>query len=254
MRAKDNGKNSVAGNTGKRHTAFIWFKRVTVVLCAVVMHFAVTIGVRGYDMYKDAISQVSLEDKVSEIRSKESYTLFSDLPETYTDAVLSVEDHRFYGHIGIDPIAITRAVVNDVKAGRFVEGGSTITQQLAKNLYFTQEKKMERKVAEVFMAFALERDYSKNEILELYVNTIYFGNGYYCIKDASEGYFGKEPEDLTDYESTLLAGVPNAPSKYAPTVNLELAEKRQEQVVERLVACGLFTKERALETLSGSEM
>ena len=76
----------------------------------------------------------------------------------------------------------------------------------------------------------------------------------YCIKDASEGYFGKEPEDLTDYESTLLAGVPNAPSKYSPTVNLELAEKRQEQVIERLVACGLFTKERALETLAGSEM
>ena len=250
MRTKDNGKNNTAKDSiKKKHPAFAWFKRVTVVLCAVVMYFAVTIGIRGYDMYKDAIAQVSLADKVNEIRSKESYTLFSDLPETYTDAVLSVEDHRFYGHIGIDPIAITRAMVNDVKAGRFVEGGSTITQQLAKNLYFTQEKKLERKVAEVFMAFALERDYSKNEILELYVNTIY-----YCIKDASEGYFGKEPEDLTDYESTLLAGVPNAPSKYAPTVNLELAEKRQEQVVERLVACGLFTKERALETLAGSEM
>ena len=240
MRTKDNGKNGTAENTGKKkHAAFTWFKRVTVVFCAVVMYFAVTIGVRGYDMYKDAIAQVSLKDKVSEIRSKESYTVFSDLPETYMDAVLSVEDHRFYGHIGIDPIAITRAMVNDVKAGCFVEGGSTITQQLAKNLYFTQEKKMERKVAEVFMAFALERDYSKNEILELYVNTI---------------YFGKEPEDLTDYESTLLAGVPNAPSKYSPTVNLELAEKRQEQVIERLVACGLFTKERAQETLAGSEM
>ena len=240
MRTKDNGKYNTAGNTGKKKcAAFNWLKGVTAVLCAVAMYFAVTTGIRGYDMYKDAIAQVSLEDKVSEIRSKESYTVFSDLPETYTDAVLSVEDHRFYGHIGIDPIAITRAMVNDVKAGRFVEGGSTITQQLAKNLYFTQEKKMERKVAEVFMAFALERDYSKNEILELYVNTI---------------YFGKEPEDLTDYESTLLAGVPNAPSKYSPTVNLELAEKRQEQVVERLVACGLFTKERALETLAGSEM
>ena len=240
MRTKDNGKNGTAENTGKKkHAAFNWLKGVTAVLCAVAMYFAVTTGIRGYDMYKDAIAQVSLKDKVSEIRSKESYTVFSDLPETYTDAVLSVEDHRFYGHIGIDPIAITRAMVNDVKAGRFVEGGSTITQQLAKNLYFTQEKKMERKVAEVFMAFALERDYSKNEILELYVNTI---------------YFGKEPEDLTDYESTLLAGVPNAPSKYSPTVNLELAEKRQEQVIERLVACGLFTKERALETLAGSEM
>lgn len=254
MRTKDNGKYNTAGSTGKKkRAAFNWLKGVAAVLCAVAMYFAVTIGIRGYDMYKDAIDQVSLEDKINEIRSKKSYTLFSDLPETYTDAVLSVEDHRFYGHIGIDPIAITRAIVNDVKAGCFVEGGSTITQQLAKNLYFTQEKKMERKAAEVFMAFALERAYTKNEILELYVNTIYFGNGYYCIKDASEGYFGKEPEDLTDYESTLLAGVPNAPSKYAPTVNLELAEKRQEQVVERLVACGLFTKERALETLAGSE-
>ena len=108
MRTKDNGKNNAAKNSvKKKHTAFTWFKRVMVVLCAVVMYFAVTIGIRGYDMYKDAISQVSLEDKVNEIRSKESYTLFSDLPETYTDAVLSVEDHRFYGHIGIDPIAIT---------------------------------------------------------------------------------------------------------------------------------------------------
>ena len=161
MRTKDNGKYNIAGNTGKKKcAAFNWLKGVTAVLCAVAMYFAVTTGIRGYDMYKDAIAQVSLEDKVSEIRSKESYTVFSDLPETYTDAVLSVEDHRFYGHIGIDPIAITRAMVNDVKAGRFVEGGSTITQQLAKNLYFTQEKKMERKVAEVFMAFALVRDYS----------------------------------------------------------------------------------------------
>ena len=102
-----------------------------------------------------------LKDKVEQIRSKENYTEFAELPETYVDAVLSVEDHRFYGHIGIDPIAITRAVINDIRAGAFVEGGSTITQQLAKNLYFTQEKKMERKAAEVFMAFALEKEYSK---------------------------------------------------------------------------------------------
>ena len=134
MRTKDNGKYNTAGNTGKKKcAAFNWLKGVTAVLCAVAMYFAVTTGIRGYDMYKDAIAQVSLEDKVSEIRSKESYTVFSDLPETYTDAVLSVEDHRFYGHIGIDPIAITRAMVNDMKAGRFVEGGSTITQQLAES-------------------------------------------------------------------------------------------------------------------------
>lgn len=220
------------------------------IMAAAVICICVNVGMKGYDMYRDAISQISLKDKVEQIRSKENYTEFAELPETYVDAVLSVEDHRFYGHIGIDPIAITRAVINDIRAGTFVEGGSTITQQLAKNLYFTQEKKMERKAAEVFMAFALEKEYSKNEILELYMNTIYFGNGYYCIKDASEGYFGKAPEDMDDYESTLLAGVPNAPSQYAPTVNPALAAKRQEQVLERLVECGLFTEKRARETMA----
>ena len=209
---------------------------------------------KGYDMYKEAIQETPLEEKVEEIKSKANYTKISELPQMYLDAVISVEDHRFYKHSGIDVIAIGRALINDIKAMDFVEGGSTITQQIAKNEYFTQEKKITRKIAEVFMAYEIEKNYLKDEILELYINTIYFGNGYYCIKDASEGYFGKEPEDLTDYESTLLAGVPNAPSKYSPTVNLELAEKRQEQVVERLVACGLFTKERALETLAGSEM
>ena len=205
-----------------------------------------TVAGQGYEMYQAAVAETSLESMVDSIRSKEGYTTLEELPDTYLNAVVSVEDHRFYSHFGLDPIAICRALVNDIRAGRYVEGGSTITQQLAKNLYFTQEKKMERKAAEVFMAFALEKEYSKNEILELYVNTIYFGNGYYCIKDASEGYFGKAPEDMDDYGSTLLAGVPNAPSKYAPTVNPALAAKRQEQVLE----CGLFTEKRARETMA----
>lgn len=107
MRTKDNGKYNTAGNTGKKKcAAFNWLKGVTAVLCAVVMYFAVTIGVRGYDMYKDAIAQVSLKDKVSEIRSKESYTVFSDLPETYTDAVLSVEDHRFTDILVLIPLPL----------------------------------------------------------------------------------------------------------------------------------------------------
>jgi penicillin-binding protein 1A len=208
---------------------------------------------------KYASQAVSADGKLlgtwSYSRANRIFVGFDDLSPWLVKALVATEDERFYDHSGIDYRALARAVVKRGLLGQSnAGGGSTITQQLAKNLYFTQEKKMERKVAEVFMAFALERDYSKNEILELYVNTIYFGNGYYCIKDASEGYFGKEPEDLTDYESTLLAGVPNAPSKYSPTVNLELAEKRQEQVVERLVACGLFTKERAQETLAGSEL
>lgn len=212
-------------------------------LCAMVI-------MDGYHMYRDAVAEVSLEDKVASIRSKENYTTFDELPEIYVDAVLSVEDHRFYNHPGIDVIAIGRAVFNDIKAGAFVEGGSTVTQQLAKNMYFSQEKELVRKVAEVLVAFDLERNYSKNEILELYVNTIYYGNGYYCVRDASNGYFGKEPEDMTDYESTLLAGIPNAPSCYAPTVSQELAARRQQQVLDRLVKCGYFTEERALETMA----
>ena len=111
------------------------------------------------------------------------------MPETYVQAVVAVEDHRFYEHFGLDLIAIGRALVNDIKAGRYVEGGSTITQQLAKNLYFSQEKTMNRKAAEVFLALELERNYTKDEILELYVNSIYFGDGYYNVGEASAGRY-----------------------------------------------------------------
>lgn len=107
----------------------------------------------------------------------------------YINAVISVEDHRFYSHHGIDMIAIGRATINDIKAMRLVEGGSTITQQLAKNIYFTQEKKITRKIAEVFMAFTIEKNYSKDQILELYLNTSYFGDGYQTVKEACKRVF-----------------------------------------------------------------
>lgn len=202
----------------------------------------------GYQMYRNAIAEVSLDDKVAGICSKEQFTSFEELPSVYVDAVVSVEDKRFFSHPGVDILALGRALINDIRAGSFVEGGSTITQQLAKNLYFSQKKELQRKVAEVFIAFDLERDYSKQEIFELYVNTIYFGEGNYSIAEATDAYFDKTPAEMTDYESTLLAGVPNAPSRYAPSVNLPLARKRQEQVLRRMVVCGYFTQEKALET------
>ena len=213
--------------------------------CTIMAGCGFALAGEGYGLYKNAVQEVSLEEKVNEIHSQESFTSLEDMPETYVQAVVSVEDHRFYDHFGLDLIAIGRAIVNDIKAGRYVEGGSTITQQLAKNLYFSQEKEMTRKAAEVFMAFDLERNYSKEEILELYVNTIYFGDGYYTVADASEGYFGKAPEEMTKYESTLLAGIPNAPSRYAPTKNPVLAEKRQMQVLRRMEDCGYFSAEEA---------
>lgn len=124
-------------------------------------------------------------------------------------------------------------------------GGSTITQQFIKNLLFTQDKKMERKVAEVFAALKMESNYTKEEIFELYANTVYFGNGYYGIYQASMGYFGKEPSELTDYESAILAGIPNAPSVYSPDTNIELVSQRAKQVLNSMIRNKLITKEEA---------
>lgn len=200
-------------------------------------------------MYKEAIQETPLEEKVEEIKSKANYTKISELPQMYLDAVISVEDHRFYKHSGIDVIAIGRALINDIKAMDFVEGGSTITQQIAKNEYFTQEKKITRKIAEVFMAYEIEKNYLKDEILELYINTIYFGNGYYNIKDACEGYFGKSPNEMTEGECIMLAGIPNAPSVYNPKENPKLAKERQKQVADKMVEYGYLSKEKEDEIL-----
>lgn len=205
-----------------------------IVLCAVVIA-GVIFGVQGYNMYRDAVNEESISDRVDEIQKEENYVTFDQLPSIYVDAVISVEDHRFWEHGGIDLIAILRAAVNDIKAMDYVEGVSTITQQIAKNMLFTQEKEFQRKFAEVFAAFEIESLYDKEEIFEIYVNTIYFGSGYYGIYDAAMGYFGKEPKDLTDAEAVMLAGLPNAPSNYSPNVSPELAVERMKQVLESMV-------------------
>lgn len=208
-----------------------------VIFIGILVAVSITLLVigNGYNMYKGALEQMPLSKKVASIIEKENYSKIDEIPQIYKDAVISVEDHRFYKHNGVDIIAIGRAFVNDIKAMEFVEGGSTITQQLAKNIYFTQEKKITRKIAEVFMAFEIEKEYDKNQILELYLNTSYFGDGYYTVKEACKGYFNKELKEMTDYECILLAGIPNAPSVYAPTKNPELAIQRQKQVMNKMV-------------------
>lgn len=216
-------------------------KAVFLLLVILLLAGGILVG-DGYKMYRDALDQKSLADRILEIQSNPGYTPVSDLPQTYLDAVIAVEDHRFYKHHGIDLLAIGRAAWNDLNSLSLKEGGSTITQQLAKNLYFTQEKKLTRKIAEVFMAFKLEADYDKEEILEFYVNSIYFGDGYYCVKDACKGYFRKDPDQMTDYEATLLAGIPNAPSIYSPTQNPDLAARRQQYVLLQMYKYGYLNK------------
>lgn len=209
-------------------------KRILVLIVAVFLLGGTAIGVSGYGMYRKALSEKSMFAMQEEIQGRDSYISLEELPEDYIDSVVAVEDKRFYHHVGIDLIAIGRALYNDIRAGALVEGGSTITQQLAKNQYFTQEKKLSRKAAELFMAIEMEKHFSKDEILELYVNSIYFGNGYYGVREASLGYYGKEPGTLTQEECMMLAGIPNAPSVYNPVDNPKLAQKRLAQV-KRLV-------------------
>lgn len=220
-------------------------KRIILIIILVIISLVLLLIGNGYNMYKAAIEEMSLSEKIEQIKSKENYTKIEEVPEIYKNAVISVEDHRFYKHNGIDIIAISRALINDIKAMEFVEGGSTITQQLSKNMYFTQEKKITRKIAEVFMSFEIEKNYEKDEILELYLNTSYFGNGYETLKEACKGYFNKELNEMTDNEATLLAGVPNAPSVYAPTKNLKLAKQRQKQVLDKMVKYKYLTQEEA---------
>ena len=214
------------------------------ILLIIIIVILVYIGI-GYKMYKDALKDLPIEEKIASIKKEKNYTYYDELPKTYIDAVIAVEDHRFFKHKGVDYIAIIRAIYNDIRNKELIEGGSSITQQLCKNIYFNQNRKLSRKIAETFMALKIERECSKEDIFELYVNTSYFGDGYYCIGDASEGYFNKKPIDMNIYECTLLAGVPNAPSIYAPTKNLDLAEQRQRQVINKMVDYGYLTVEAA---------
>ena len=222
-----------------------WLGRILAVVLAVGLLACGALAFLGWQMYRQALEEKPLEQAIEEIRAKPNYTTLDELPRIYLDAVVAVEDQRFYSHPGFDLLAMGRALWNDLRAGSFLEGGSTITQQLAKNLYFSQEKRLVRKAAEIWMALDLERTCSKDEILELYLNSIYFGAGCYCVYDASMAYFGKAPSEMDASEATLLAGIPNAPSVYAPSENPDLAVQRQRQVLQRMVGCGYLTWEEA---------
>ncbi len=199
----------------------------------------------GFGYYSNTVKEKSLTQRVEEITTKEDYTPFDQLSKNYVDAVIAVEDHRYYEHGAIDPIGIARAFYTNIRDGQFDEGGSTITQQVAKNVVFNQDKTLLRKLGEIFAAHDLEKNYSKDEIFALYVNSSYFGDGYYSIYEASQGYYQKDPKDLNLSEASMLAGVPNAPSVYAPTVNPDLAKKRQKHVLTKMVEYGYITQEEA---------
>lgn len=228
-----------------------FIKRLILFVLILIIVVGSVVILNGYNLYKTTINEKSLSDKISQIKSNKKYVSINDVPSYYTNAIIAVEDHRFKEHGAIDVISIGRAIVSNIQAKDFNEGGSTITQQVAKNLYFIGEDDVvSRKVAEIFVAIDLEKNYSKDKILEFYINTIYFGEGYYGIKEASTGYYKKEPKDMNLDEATMLAGVPNAPSVYAPTINPTLAKSRQGKVLRSMVEYGYISQEEADKVLN----
>ncbi|MDR3465051.1 MAG: penicillin-binding protein 1A [Xanthobacteraceae bacterium] len=165
-----------------------------------------------------------------------------DLPPYLPKAFIAIEDRRFYSHYGVDPVGIARALVANILHRGVSQGGSTLTQQLAKNLFLTQERTMQRKLQEAELAIWLERKHSKAEILELYLNRVYFGSGAYGVEAAAQRYFGKPARNVTVAEAAMLAGLVKSPSRLAPNRNPEGAERRAETVVGAMLDAGFITE------------
>jgi penicillin-binding protein 1A len=167
------------------------------------------------------------------------------MPRHLIDAFLAAEDSNFFEHEGVDYPSVLRALYKNIIAGRIVQGGSTITQQVARSFFLTPERRIARKVKEAVLAYRIENNLSKDDILHLYLNQIYLGNGAYGVQAAAETYFGKDVEELTVAESALLATLPKAPSKYSPYTNPELSKERHEFVLTRMLEEGYITREVA---------
>lgn len=169
------------------------------------------------------------------------YIPFKELPRSLVDAVVATEDRNFYHHFGVDPFGMARALVADIRARHFVQGGSTITQQVAKNVFLTSERSILRKIREMMLAIKLERRFSKEDILSIYLNRVYLGAGNYGVDAAAHRYFDKSARDLSLSESAIMAGLLKAPSRFAPTSNPQLARKRADQVLLNMQDAGYLT-------------
>ncbi|MFZ2418786.1 MAG: transglycosylase domain-containing protein, partial [Smithellaceae bacterium] len=186
-----------------------------------------SIASRVLDENDDLIDEFFLEDR--------KMIKIAEVPKLVQYAFVAAEDSRFYQHRGFDLLSIFRAVFKNVEAGKIVQGGSTITQQVAKLMYLTPEKKYVRKLKEAILSYRIDKYLTKDEILNLYLNQIYLGHGTYGIESASIGYFGKSARDLTLPEAALLAGLPKAPTTYSPFLNFNRAKQRQIYVLTRMM-------------------
>ena len=194
-----------------------------------------SLATKLYDINGQLITQLAIENR--------TLVHLDQLPVNLVNAIIALEDRRFRSHWGVDPWGILRAAAVNLKAGRTIEGGSTITQQLAKNLFLTREKKFSRKVKEALLSLQIERSFTKDEILEMYFNQVYFGNGAYGVEAAARTYFGKHASELSLSECALLAGIPRSPNKNNPIDDLKQAKFRRDTALHSMLEVGFITKE-----------
>ncbi len=197
------------------------------------------------DFSPSAVTRIYSADQVllAELyKKKRDPVPISEIPKKLQQALIATEDQQFYEHSGVDLKGILRAIARDVMAGEFVEGASTLTQQLAKTLFLTPQKSLERKLKEAFLAFQLERRYTKDEILELYLNQVYFGSGAYGVEAAAQKFFGKTISRLNIAECAMIAAMPKAPSVYSPLVNPDLAIQRRNIVLQQMLDVGVISR------------
>ena len=213
-------------------------------------HVAYTIKEQTIEQGEDQLSRIDrikrlfhFKEAVEEAIDKrvEHRVRSEDINPIVKQALVATEDKRFYEHGAVDFFSIGRALYTNIIAGQTVEGGSTITQQLVKNLFLSSKRIMSRKVEEIFLAYLMEHYYSKDEIITMYLNTIYYGTDYYGIKAASEGYFNTDPKDLNLSQAAVLAGIPQAPSYFNPVSNMDATKQRQRTVLTLMAQQGIIS-------------
>ncbi len=239
---------------------------LTIVGC-IILFFVSDYWKTTVQLYKDAKTMVENSDRddfsayqtsmvyddqgeIIKLVKKERFQIYlsiDNIPETAKEAIVSIEDKRFYDHNGIDLKAIVRAAIALVKKDEITQGGSTITQQLSRNIFLTHTVSWERKVEEIFISLRLEKIYSKDDILEFYLNNVYFANGYYGIEAASTGYFNKSSSELTLSQTAFLCAIPNNPTVYDPRKNLENTLKRRDRILDEMLKDGKITESQCAE-------
>ena len=221
---------------------------LSIILGIIILAIIVVLAYLGiiYNEVNTEIKAGKIEKTVEGIRSRNTYVKKEKIDELYLKAVIAAEDRRYYSHGAVDVVGFSRAMYNNIISMKLKEGGSTITQQLSKNIFLDQRAEIDRKIKELFYSIELEKKYSKDDILELYVNTSYFGAGYYGIGPATKGYYDKTPEKLSLNEAAFLAGVPNAPSVYNPYEHYDLAVQRRNIVLKKMVFNGNITQQEAI--------